>query len=152
MSIIAGQDVVLQFNMGTDSVPNWQDIGPQVTGELSIEGSTVDVTTKQTKGWADKLRTFSSWSFSCEGKLDRSDLGVKYLENIAMRKTSSGNAVKGTVHLRWRFQDGATAVFEGKGVLENFAYTFPVEDAASWSASISGAGELSRTEPVTFIP
>lgn len=136
MAIQIGLDVVLEYNSGTDASPTWTEVGFQVTGTLTIDSNTVDTTTKSTSGWSSMVGTFRSWSFSFDGKMDRADAGIIYLENAAINRTE--------VHVRWRVKVGATATFTGKGVLESWEYSFPVDDAAGFAGTVRGNGALTK--------
>lgn len=139
MAIQIGLDTVLEYNAGTDAAPSWIEVGFQVSGGLNIETNTVDTTTKSSAGWATFAATIGSWTMSVEGKLDRGDPGVRYLENAAAKRKE--------VHLRFRQKTGTTVRFEGKGVMEGWEYSFPVDDAATFSGSVKGNGAISILEP-----
>lgn len=139
MSIQIGIDTVLEYNAGSDVAPSWIEVGFQVSGDLTIEGKTVDTTTKSSAGWSTSAMTFSAWSMKVEGKMDRGDAGIRYLENASLRRLQ--------VHVRFRSKTGTTVRFEGKGWLENWNYSFPVDDAASFSGDITGNGSIAMLEP-----
>jgi hypothetical protein len=136
-----GLDIILQVNVGSDAAPSWITVGKQVNGDFKVAANTVDTTTKEDSGWSNSEATFSSWSVSFEGKLQRADAGIIFFENAAWTPGSK-------VHIRWWLKEGATAYFEGKGALESWDYGFPVDDAAGFTGAVKGKGKPTRTSPV----
>jgi hypothetical protein len=138
MAIQIGGDTKLQVNTGTVGSPTWTNVGFEVTSSLNIELDTVDANTKGNNGWGSQISTLRRWSGSVDGKLDRSDNGVVYLEDAAMNKTQ--------LHVRFNISNSAGGA--GDGTFTGFAwtsshgYTFDVSDVAGFSTAFAGDGEL----------
>lgn len=138
MSLQMGVNAILQYNAGTEGSPVWVDVGEQVGGDLDISSNPVDTTTKGQLGWSRFSPTFSSWSFSLEGKVDNADAGINYLAAAATNRTEA--------HVRWYMKTAPTKLYTGKAFLEGWKISAPVDDAATWSTTLRGNGQLVETQ------
>lgn len=103
--------------------------------EMTVDGETIDVTTKDSAGWAEFLPGVKNWTMSGSGILDFSAYeGPKEIFNDLV------NGAIATV----RFSTSITGdtQFAGSGIYTNLGITAGLEDKVDFSFSIQGTGPL----------
>lgn len=106
---------------------------------LTIDGETIDVTTKDSSGWTERLHGVKSWSMSGSGIIDWA--ATEGADEIY------DDLVAGTFAT---FKFGGSAVsghseISGSGLYTNLEISAPKEDKVSFSFSIEGSGQLTKT-------
>lgn len=106
--------------------------------ELTVDGETIDVTTKDSAGWKEVLAGMKSWSFSGSGILDFA--AVEGPDEIF------DDLVNGAL-ATFRFSTATTgdSQFVGTGLYNNLGISAPLEDKVTFSFSIDGSGPLTRS-------
>jgi len=140
--LFSGQNLILEYNIGTEAVPDWHEVGFQVGGDLSIDTSPANVTTKNHNGWTISIPTVSSWSMSLECRLELSDDGIAYLEGCARNRVLAS--------IRWRMKKAPTKAWRGRANVTSYKVGAPADDAIPVNISFAGYGELiTETPPAT---
>lgn len=106
--------------------------------ELTIDGETIDVTTKDSNGWRELLAGMKSWSMSGSGILDYSALeGPDEIYD---------DLVNGAIaNLKFSTSTTGDSQFTGQGLYSNLGISAGLEDKVSFSFSIEGTGVLTRS-------
>lgn len=106
--------------------------------ELTVDGETIDVTTKDSAGWAEFLPGLKNWTMTGSGVLDFAategpDEIYDDLVNGAIANVKFSTSVSGD------------SQFSGQGIYTNLGISAPQEDKVSFSFSIQGTGPLTRS-------
>lgn len=105
---------------------------------LTIDGETIDVTTKDSNGWTERLHGVKSWSMAGSGILDwAATEGADEIYDDLVNGTTAtfkfgGSAVSGHSEI------------SGTGLYTNLEISAPKEDKVSFSFSIEGSGALTK--------
>ena len=124
---------------------------------LSINKNTVDITSFDTASWEEYVGDLKTWSISFSSMLTRTSTATTWSNTGAnaaptgtfdglymfMVGTSEEGDYGATVALG-DFDNKATAVFEGIGILTSLSADGAVGDVISYSGEIQGAGALTR--------
>lgn len=136
MSKIAGVDVLVEVNTGSDTTPVWSPVGGQTDATLSRSANEVDVSAKTDEGgYGEFLAGRKTWTVEGSGFIVDGDEGLQAMED------AFENRVK--VQVKMAFPSGR--VYSGFAYITEYSFEFPFEDGASYSITLSGASGLSVT-------
>lgn len=129
---ISGIDVLVSASVDggtTNSV-----IGGQSGATLNRSTNVIEVTAKDSGGWAENISGIRSWSVECEGFMVKDDAALDSLE------TAWENGDPVDVSLSYNGND-----YEGQAVIAELPNEFPQDDAVTFSLSLTGTGALTKT-------
>lgn len=129
---VAGVDVLLKVK---DSTSQFIPVGGQKGASLSRSAETIDVTDKNSEGWAESIVGIKSWSVDCDGFVCLGDEAYEILETAFDNRQAIDVEIK---------VGDATAGFTrtGKAVITDFPEEYPSDDAVTFSLSLQGASPL----------
>ena len=121
---------------------------------LSINKNTVDITSFDTDSWEEYVGDLKTWSISFSSMVTRPSGATTWSGTDAPTGTFDGlymfmvgttepGDYGATVQLG-DFDNKATAIFEGNGILTSLSADGAVGDVISYSGEIQGAGALTR--------
>lgn len=130
---VAGVDVLLSItDGGTDKV-----LGGQSGATLSRSTNVIEVTSKDSGGWASSVAGVKSWSVDCDGFVVMDDEALGLLETAWL----NGDPVD----IKIAYPNGKT--YGGKGIISDFKEEYPGDDATTYSLSFTGTEALTITNP-----
>lgn len=139
MAKVAGVDVLLYVNTGTDLTPVYTVLGGQGDAKLDRGAKEIDVTAKtDNSGYEDKLVGKKNWSLDCDGFIVEDDTALDLLEQIFEDRQK--------VMLEIRMPSGKK--YSGSAVITDFPLDFKQDDGAAYSLKLSGASALTITPAV----
>lgn len=105
--------------------------------ELNVDGETIDVTTKDSNGWAEFLHGLKNWQMSGSGILDfAATEGVDEIYE---------DLIAGTVGtIKFSTSQTGDSEWTGSGLYTNLQISAPKEDKVTFSFSIQGTGALTK--------
>ncbi|HEY8342034.1 MAG TPA: phage tail tube protein, partial [Calditerricola sp.] len=103
MAKVAGVDILLLVNTGSDESPVWTEVGGQRGATLSESLETIDVTAKDSGGAQEFAPGLYSWTISADGVV------VVGNEAQAALKT----AIRNRQPIKVRWTENGVDVFEG---------------------------------------
>lgn len=124
----------IEFEQSSES---FVALGGGKDGTLNRSASTIDVTTRDSNGWKENDIGLKEWSFEMDG------LVVKNCNCYAMLEEAFMNDKK----IKLRIQTPTGTKYTGQAIITDFPLEMPFSEAASYSISATGDGEL-NTEPV----
>lgn len=133
---VAGVDVLLKVKNGTSYV----SLGGQKGASLSRSANTIDVTDKNSGGWAENMAGVKSWSIDCDGFVVLGDSALTQLHTAFDSRTA--------IEVEIRVGDNADTngyTYTGKAVITDFPEEYAQDDAVTFSLSLQGASPLVRT-------
>jgi len=133
MAKIKGTDIFVEVNTGTPETPVWTKIGGATDATIDMSGEGIDVTDKDSNGWAESLIGIKSAEISSEHFMLDSDAGYSELED----------AYLGDTVLDLRFTIGASKHFQGTFRVSKLSIKGPLKEAGTVSVSFSLTGALS---------
>lgn len=138
MSKVAGVDVLLKLSK-TDG--SFVALGGQRGASLSRSANTIDVTDKNSEGWAESMVGVKTWGLDCDGFVV---LGNEAFE--LLHEAFEGRS-KLYVEIRVGGEENANGyTYTGQVVITDFPEEFPQDDAVTFSLSLAGASPLKRTK------
>lgn len=129
---VAGVDVLLKVKKGASYVA----VGGQKGASLSRSAETIDVTDKNSEGWAESIVGVKSWSVDCDGFVCLGDEAYELLE------TAFENREAIEIEIKVGDETGFTRT--GSAVITDFPEEYPSDDAVTFSVSLQGASKLTR--------
>lgn len=129
-----GKDYLLYINIGTAFVPVWIVIGGQRGATLNQSAEEIDVGSKSSGGWGEKLPGMRSWSIDLDGLVLLNNEGIEALR-IAFAQGKK-------VNIKLRYPDNSYQI--GWAALTDFSSEMPHDGEASLSGTLSGNGPLSN--------
>ena len=133
---VAGVDVLLKVKSGASYIT----VGGQKGASLKRQAKAIDVTDKNSGGWADAISGVLSWKLDCDGFIVLGDTGLEAL------MTSFTNREKIEVEIRIGDDSDATGyTYTGAGYITDFPEEFNADSAVSFKLGIDGSGALTRT-------
>ena len=114
------------------------------TVSLDFSNSVIDITTKDSNSWREIISGQKSFTLSTDGLLDMftgTSTTVRNTDDINMY------AINGTT-LYFDFGVG-NARFSGQGVISSLSQSGGTDDAATYSVTIDGSGELTWDDDIT---
>ena len=111
------------------------------SASLSFSNSLIDVTTKSSNSWMQKISGQKSFSLSSDGLLDYATVTSEFdVVGDGGAGTASALALAGTeVFLQFRIGNQG---YKGQGFIASFEQSGGTDDAPTYSVSIEGNGEL----------
>lgn len=129
-----GKDYLLYINTGTAYVPVWTVIGGQRGATLNQTAEEIDVASKSSGGWGEKLPGMRSWSIDLDGLVLLNNQGIEALR-MAFAQGKK-------INIKLRYPDNSYQV--GWAALTDFSSEMPHDGEASLSGTLSGNGPLSN--------
>lgn len=130
---VAGVDVLLKIKKDGGFVP----VGGQKGASLSRSAETIDVTDKNSQGWAESIVGVKSWSVDCDGFVCLGDEAYELLETSFEERKP--------IDIEIKVGDESTGFTRtGSAVITDFPEEYPSDDAVTFSISLQGASPLTR--------
>ena len=99
---------------------------------LNRSAETIDITNKVSAGWKEMITSVKEWSVDCDGVFVEDDTALKALET----------AFNANTMVDVKISDGEWG-YKGKAIITDFPIDAPYDDAATYSLTLQGTGELS---------
>ena len=99
---------------------------------LNRSAETIDITNKVSAGWKESITSVKEWSVDCDGVFVADDVALKSLET----------AFNANTVVDVKISDGQWG-YKGKAIITDFPIDAPYDDAATYSLTLQGTGELS---------
>lgn len=131
----SGINFFLFVNTGTTAAPIWTKVAGQRGGTLNRSLDTIDLTTKDSSSWREIEGNFFEWSIEFDALLIETDEGFKRLETAFLAKEK----------IMVRFTTYLDTVYSGTAILTDFPIEAPFDAEATYSGTLQGSGELTRT-------
>ena len=109
-----------------------QFLAGQRGATLNRSAETIDITNKVSAGWKESITSVKEWSVDCDGVFVADDAALKQLET----------AFNANTMVDVKISDG-TWGYKGKAIITDFPIEAPYDDAATYSITLQGTGELS---------
>ena len=117
------------------------------TATLDISNSLIDVTTKDSNSWMEKISGQKSFSLSSDGLIDYAATtdqnNAVTLADLAIAGTEVDFAFGIDTDLD-KFGDAGDEYYEGSGFIESFSQSGGTDDAPTYSISIGSNGALTK--------
>lgn len=128
---IAGVDVLLKVKKGSSFVA----LGGQKGASLSRSAATIDVSDKNSGGWAESMVGLKTWGLECEGFVVLEDAGLAELHTAFENRTP--------IDVEIAVGAGETGyTYSGKAVITDFPEEYSQDDAVTYSVTLSGCSPL----------
>jgi len=131
----SGINFFLFVNTGTTAAPIWTKVAGQRGGTLNRSLDTIDLTTKDSSSWREIEGNFFEWSIEFDALLIETDEGFKHLETAFLAKEK----------IMVRFNTYLDTIYSGTAILTDFPIEAPFDAEATYSGTLQGSGELTRT-------
>jgi predicted secreted protein len=134
MTKVAGTDIYLKVNTGTEGSPVWTKVGGQRDASMTPNLGSYDLTDKDSQGWEEPLPANRSIDIEFDSFLIENDAG--YLEMIKgfwERKVLMLQLIT------------PTKAFQGKFILSKGPYKAPEGGAATVSFSLKSTGAVTMS-------
>ena len=119
--------------MDVSSTP--QPIGGSTDNTLTVDGTVIDVTTKDSGTWKEKLGAGKlDWKMSGKGLYDDAEISFDDLVAAMVNRTR--------LLLRFSTETSGETYYEGYGFLTHVEKTAPMEAGCGFSFDIEGDGDL----------
>lgn len=139
MAKVAGVDVLLKVDISGAATA----LGGQTGATLNRSANTIDVTDKNSDGWAESMAGVKSWSIDCDMFVSLGDTALETLFTAFDARTPV------EVEIRIGANDSADGyTYTGSAVITDFPEDYPQDDAVSISMSLQGASPLVRTKGI----
>ena len=109
-----------------------QFLAGQRGATLNRSAETIDITNKVSAGWKESITSVKEWSVDCDGVFVEDDTALKALET----------AFNANTMVDVKISDGEWG-YKGKAIITDFPIEAPYDDAATYSLTLQGTGELS---------
>lgn len=139
MAKVAGVDVLLKVDVSGTATA----LGGQTGATLNRSANTIDVTDKNSDGWAESMAGVKSWSIDCDMFVSLGDTALEALFTAFDARTPVDVEIRVGVDTE---ANGYT--YTGSAVITDFPEDYPQDDAVSISMSLQGASPLVRTKGV----
>jgi len=133
MGAIPGVDILVKVNTGTDIAPVWTAVGGQRNATLNLDMDTIDVTSKDSNGWIERLAGYREWSIEFDALLIENDTALGKLIDAYMNRQK--------VQVQMALPGGTK--YQGYGYFTG-SFEGPYEGEATASGTITSAGELEK--------
>lgn len=143
MAIVNANDLKL-YTSATGS-GTFEELGHAQTASLSYSNSLIDVTTKVSNSWMQKISGQRSFSLSADGLLDFAT--VTGQDIVGAAGSISAFALAGS-EIFFQFGIGDSR-YEGSGFISSFEQSGGTDDAPTYSISIEGNGTLTYNADIT---
>lgn len=133
---IAGVDILILVNTGTEEMPTWTPVGGQRGAKLKEEVDTVETSNKA----SGTAKTFeygmTSWSITCDGAYVPDDAAYALLRA----------ALRNRQKVKVQVTEYGTAVREGMALVKSNELDAPYDNSATYSIELQGDGELEEID------
>lgn len=135
---IAGIDVLLSVNTGTDQSPTWTVVGGQSGAKLTREASQIDVSAKTDggNGYGSAIPGLKQWEIELEGFEVLNDTAFNLLET----KFESRELIQ--VELKY---PNDAKIYTGYAAITSLEAEYAIDDGVKFSIKLSGNGPLTLT-------
>jgi len=133
---IAGVDILILVNTGTDAEPQWTPVGGQKGAKLTETADTVDTSNKAGGGWKTYEYGLIGWKITCDGAYVPSDAAYQLLRN----------ALRTRQKVKVQVTEYGTAVREGMALVTSNEMDAPFNDSATYALELQGDGELKELD------
>lgn len=117
--------------IGSTAINNLEEV------ELNVDGETIDVTNKDSAGWAEFLAGLKNWTMTGSGIVDFA--ATEGVDEIF------ADLVAGTAGtIKFSTSVVGDSEFSGSGIYTNLNISAPTEDKVSFSFSLQGTGVLTK--------
>lgn len=134
MAAVSGVAFLIKVNTGTEASPVWTAVAGQRNGTLNLSMDTIDVTSKDSAAWTERLAGLREWSIDFDGLLIEGDAGLQELEDAYMNHEK----------VQVQFVTPTGVKYQGDAFLTDFSYEAPYGGEATASGTLSGTGALTR--------
>lgn len=115
-------------------------IGGQQNCSLSLEADTIDISNKNSDGWADFIAGARSWTVSCDGQFITDDAGQQAL----MAAFVAGENV--TIEMKTGEGAENQVFFGGEAAITSIELEAAFDDVCTLSLELQGKGKLVQSE------
>ena len=129
-----GVNFKIYANKGTQDEPNYVSVGGQRGGKLNRSGDSVDVTTKDDKGWKASRVGLLEWSIDGDGIYIEGDEGYELLEEKFLNREP--------VLVKMAVANGIK--HEGLAVITDLPLDMPYDNEVTYSIKLQGMGALEK--------
>lgn len=136
MATFKGNDFVIKYAT-TDSGTK-QVFAHAQSASLSFSNSLIETTTKDSDSWTEMISGKKSFSLSTDGLIDYATIADKHNFEAFADVAIAGTKIFFTV-------GNGSDTYEGEGFIESFEANGGTDDVATYSCSISGTGELTKS-------
>ena len=109
-----------------------QFLAGQRGATLNRSAETIDITNKVSAGWKESITSVKEWSVDCDGVFVADDAALKALET----------ALNANTLVDVKISDD-TRGYKGTAIITDITIEAPYDDAATYSITLQGTGELS---------
>ena len=132
---VKGMDIMLEVGNEEGTT---QQLGGQRSATLNRTSEAMDATNKTNNGWKEYVAGFREWSVECDGLVLESDSSYNVLEEAFFNNTP--------IIATMKMPSGT--IYEGEVLVAEFPIEAPYDDLATYTATLTGAGELKKkTQP-----
>jgi TP901-1 family phage major tail protein len=104
------------------------------SNDFTVNGETIDVTTKDSNGWKELLAGLNSFGFSADGVFDDA-ASFGFDDLLTLMK------LKQPVNVRISTEVSGEHYQEGQVIITSLKKTAPMEDKVTFNATFEGSGE-----------
>ena len=144
MAIVNGNNLRV-YAIDGDGTGTRIQLAHSQTVSLDISNSLIDITTKDSNSWTERLSGQRTFSLSTDGLLDYDTTGTHDVEALA------DFAIAGTeLHFSFGVTENGTlstgdVVYTGSGFVSSFGQSGGTDDAPTYSLALDGNGALTKT-------
>lgn len=124
-----GLDIKISVKNGAED----KFLAGQRGATLNRSAETIEITNKVSAGWKENITSVKEWSIDCDGVFVADDAALSELET----------AFNANTLVDVKISDG-TWGYTGKAIITDFPIEAPYDDAATYSLSLMGSGELTK--------
>ena len=147
MALVNANAVVIGLAT-TESNTAYSPLAHSNNASLSFSNSLIDVTTKSSNAWAEKISGERSWNLSSDGFVDYATVADEFdVVGDGAAGTASALALAGTkVFIQFRIGNQG---YKGEGFITSFDQSGGTNDAPTYSISLEGTDMLEFDANVT---
>lgn len=108
------------------------------SNNLTLNGETIDISTKSSNNWREYLSGYRGWTMSGEGLADFAASGGETGADKLTQYWIDGTMIK----IKQTTGEGADPEFIGDAIITNITFDAPHEDAVTFTIEFQGSGEL----------
>jgi TP901-1 family phage major tail protein len=132
---VAGIDLLIYVNLGTEQEPEWTLVGGQRGATLRRVTEVADARHKSSGAWPNRVQTFLDWSITGDAVVIEDDTAMEALE-FAWRARDD---------VQVQIQRESNITETGPAVIADLSLNAPHTDVATISIDLQGNGELVRS-------
>lgn len=128
-----GTDLLMYVEVSSTPTP----IAGSTDNTMTINGESIDVTTKDSGGWKEILAGLNSWGFKGSGKFDdQASFGFSDLLALMLAKQ--------LVQVRFSFAASGLPYWYGDALLTSLELAAPMEKETTFTFSLEGSAPLAE--------